>query len=134
MEALSEPTNTVWSFPFTLQDWAQTPPAVQVYLHTVHDALGQLQERVDTLEARLKQNSTTSSRPSSSDSPSKRASPAHKRHRLAQSRWETGPSRPLPSALTTCLAHLIRTAGSLAERPNPALAACGTWARDDRDW
>src|SRR5204863_5633645 len=28
----------------------------------------------------------------------------------------------------TCLAHLIRTARSLAERDNPELAACGTWA------
>jgi transposase len=28
----------------------------------------------------------------------------------------------------TCLAHLIRTARSLAERPLPELAACGTWA------
>ena len=25
MELLSEPTNTVWSFPFTPQDWEQTP-------------------------------------------------------------------------------------------------------------
>jgi hypothetical protein len=66
MEPLSEPTNTIWSFPFTPQDWAQTPPAVQAYLHTVHDA-----------------------------------SPAPKRHRPAQSRGETGPSRPWPRALTT---------------------------------
>ncbi len=36
MEPLPEPTNTVWSFPFTPQDWEQTPPAVHVYLHTVH--------------------------------------------------------------------------------------------------
>ena len=28
----------------------------------------------------------------------------------------------------TCLAHLIRTARSVAERRNAALAACGTWA------
>ena len=28
----------------------------------------------------------------------------------------------------TCLAHLIRTARSLAERQNAELAACGTWA------
>lgn len=28
----------------------------------------------------------------------------------------------------TCLAHLIRTARSLAKRPHAALAACGTWA------
>src|SRR6201982_151817 len=66
------PDDATWPFPFPRQDWDQTPPAVQAYLHTVHDALGQLQERVDTLEARLKQNSTTSSRPPSSDSPYKK--------------------------------------------------------------
>jgi len=31
-------------------------------------------------------------------------------------------------ARQTCLAHLIRTARSLAERPHPDMAACGTWA------
>jgi len=72
MEPQSEPRNTVWPFPFTLQDWEQTPPAVQAYLHSVCDALGQLQERVDSLEARLTQNSTTSHRPPSSDSPYKK--------------------------------------------------------------
>src|SRR5262245_30585094 len=73
MEPRSEPAHTGWPFLFTPQDWEQTPPAVRAYLHTVHDALGQLQARVDTLEARLKQNSTTSSRPPSSDSPYKKA-------------------------------------------------------------
>jgi transposase len=72
MELWSEPANPVWPFPFPPQDWEQTPPAVQAYLHAVHDALGQLQERVDTLEARLTQNSTTSHRPPSSDSPYKK--------------------------------------------------------------
>jgi transposase len=72
MEARSEPANTVWPFPFTAQDWEQTPPAVQAYLRPVRDALDQLQERVETLEARLKQTSTTSSRPPSSDAPYKR--------------------------------------------------------------
>jgi transposase len=72
MEPRSEPAHTVWPFPFTLQDWEQTPPAVQASLHTVRDALGQLQEHVETLEARLTQNSTTSSRPPSSDSPYKK--------------------------------------------------------------
>ena len=42
MEPRSEPTNTVWSFPFTPQDWEQTPPAVQAYLRTMRDELGQL--------------------------------------------------------------------------------------------
>jgi transposase len=72
MEPRLEPTHTVWPFPFTPQDWEQTPPAVQAYLHTVPDALRQLQERVDTLEARLTQNSATSSRPPASDSPYKK--------------------------------------------------------------
>jgi transposase len=31
-------------------------------------------------------------------------------------------------ARQTCLAHLIRSARGLAERPHPDLAACGTWA------
>jgi transposase len=72
MGLLPEPPNTVWPFPFTPQDWAQTPPAVQAYLHSVGDTLGQLQERVEVLEARLTQNSTTSHRPPSLDSPYKK--------------------------------------------------------------
>ncbi len=72
MEPQSEPTNSLWPFPFTPQDWEQTPPAVQAYLHSVCNALKQLHERVETLEARLTQNSTTSHRPPSSDSPYKK--------------------------------------------------------------
>src|SRR5215831_19403209 len=72
MEPRSESANTVWPFPFTPQDWKQTPPVVQAYLRTVRDELGQLQDRVETLEARLRQNSTTSHRPSSSDNPYKK--------------------------------------------------------------
>ena len=72
MEPLPEPANTGWPFPFTPQDWEQTPPAVQAYLRTMRDALGQLHDRVETLEARLKQNSTTSSQPPSADSPYKK--------------------------------------------------------------
>ena len=69
MELLLEPTNTVWSFPFPPQDWEQTPPAVQAYVRTLRDEVAQLHDRVETLQARLTQNSTTSSRPPSSDSP-----------------------------------------------------------------
>src|SRR5215467_9623088 len=72
MEPLSEPANTVWSFPFTPQDWAQTPLAVQAYVRTLRDEVEQLHDCVETLEARLQQNSTTSSRPPSSDSPYKK--------------------------------------------------------------
>jgi len=72
MKPLSEPTNTVWSFPFTPQDWEQTPLAVQAYVRTLRDEVAQLQNRVETLETRLQQNSTTSSRPPSADSPYKK--------------------------------------------------------------
>jgi transposase len=72
MELLPEPNSTLWPFPFTEQDWEQTPPAVRASLHTLHDGLGQLQSRVEGLEARLNQHSTTSSKPPSSDSPDKK--------------------------------------------------------------
>ena len=65
MEPRSEPPNTVWSFPFTPQDWEQTPPAVQVYVRTLSDEVAQLHDRVETLGARLTRNSTTSSKPPS---------------------------------------------------------------------
>ena len=72
MESRLESNVTVWPFPFSEQDWEQTPPAVQAYLHTLRHEMGQLQERVESLEARLNQNSATSSRPPSSDSPYKK--------------------------------------------------------------
>src|SRR6266568_5489027 len=72
MEPLSEPHNIVWPFPFPAQDWAQTPLAVQAYVHTPRNEVAQLQDRMEILEARLTQNSTTSSRPPSSDSPYKK--------------------------------------------------------------
>ncbi len=72
MEPLLEPTNPVWSFPFSPQDWEQTPPAVQAYVRTLRDEVAQLHARVETLQARLTQNSTTSSRPPSADSPYKK--------------------------------------------------------------
>jgi transposase len=72
MEPRPEFTPTDWRFPFTPQDWEHTPSAVQAYLRAMRDELGQLQARVETLEARLTQNSTTSHRPPSSDSPYKK--------------------------------------------------------------
>lgn len=72
MESLLESNAPLWPFPFPEQDWEQTPPAVQAYLHPLRREVGQLQERVESLEARLIQDSTTSSRPPSSDSPYKK--------------------------------------------------------------
>jgi transposase len=72
MEPLAEPRHTAWPFPLVPQDWEHTPAAVQAYVHTLQDELTQLRARVEALEARLKANSTTSHRPSSSDSPYKK--------------------------------------------------------------
>ena len=72
MDQPAPPESTAWPFPFPHQDWEQTPPAVQAYLLAVqHDLahLRVLQNRVEVLEARLKQDSTTSNRPPSSDHP-----------------------------------------------------------------
>ena len=67
-----EPMSTAWPWPFAPQDWEHTPTAVQAYVHTLQDELTQLRARVEALEARLTQNSTTSHRPPSSDSPYKK--------------------------------------------------------------
>src|ERR671929_67184 len=37
MEPQAALHNTLWSFPFTPQDWEHTPTAVQAYVHTLHD-------------------------------------------------------------------------------------------------
>src|SRR5215471_4846384 len=75
MELLPESANPDWPFPFVPQDWEHTPAAVQAYVHTLQDALTQLRERAEALEARLTQNSTTSHRLPSSDSPYKKPRP-----------------------------------------------------------
>jgi transposase len=72
MEPLPESAHTGWLFPFMPQDWEHTPAAVQAYVHTLQDELTQLRTRVEAFEARLTQNSTTSHRPPSSDSPYKK--------------------------------------------------------------
>ena len=55
----------VWSFPFSEQDWQQTPRPVQAFLVA-------LVKRIEELERRLNQDSSNSSRPPSSDSPFKK--------------------------------------------------------------
>ena len=87
---LPERDRTERSFPFTEQDWTTTPPAVQAYLHTLHDQLSQLQERVERLEARLNQDSTTSSRPPSSDSPYTKP----RRRKSSEARSRKGGGKP----------------------------------------
>ena len=68
MEPLPESAHPGWPLPFMPPDWEHTPAAVQAYIRTLQDELTQLRTRVEALEARLIQHSTTSHRPPSSDS------------------------------------------------------------------
>ncbi len=52
---------------------AQTPPEVVALVDTLQAEIVRLQARVAELEGRLRQNSTNSSRPPSSDGPEARA-------------------------------------------------------------
>ena len=117
MEPLPESAHPSWPFPFVPQDWEHTPAAVQAYVHTLQDDLTQLRARVEALEARLTQNSTTSHRPPSSDSPYKK--PRQRRpHHAPESGGETGPSRPSPGAVAS---H---------DRPGAAARAVSVWQHD----
>jgi transposase len=71
---------TTWPFPFSEEDWHQTPPSVQQYvvelqrqLNELKQQLDQLQEQVDMLQGRVDKTAQTSSKPPSSDSPFKKS-------------------------------------------------------------
>lgn len=121
MELLPEPDSTHWPFPFTESDWEQTPPAVQAYLYTLRHEMGQLHERVESLEARLNQNSTTSSRPPSSDSPYKKP----RRRTGSSKRTRKGGGKPgHPGHRQVLLAP------TSVEEVLPESCACGSGAFD----
>jgi hypothetical protein len=89
MDQPAAPASTAWPFPLPSQDWVQTPTAVHAYLRTVQQDLAELRQRVETLETRLNQNSTTSHRPPSSDSPDKKP-----RQRSAQATSRNAGGKP----------------------------------------
>lgn len=70
---------TAWPFPFSEEDWHQTPSSVQKYvvelqrpLNDLKQQVDQLQKQVDMLQGRMNKTSQTSSKPPSSDSPFKK--------------------------------------------------------------
>jgi transposase len=115
MGLLSEPANPVWSFPFTPQDWEQTPRAVQAYVRTLRDEVAQLHDHVETLEARLTQNSTTTSRPPSSDSPFKKP----RRHTTATTPRKAGGKPGHPGH------RQVLAPPTTVREVRPARCACG---------
>jgi transposase len=79
MMVATQAENSTWTFPFSQEEWEQTPGAVQIHLLTLQtqlDALHQqhqaLQLQVDHLQGRVEKTSQTSSKPPSSDSPFKK--------------------------------------------------------------
>ena len=73
METASPPPNNAWPFPFSEQDWGQTPPSVQAYIVQLQHDLRHLSARVEAIEARFNAMAVPSNRPPSSDSLSKKA-------------------------------------------------------------
>lgn len=107
-----------WPFPFSQDDWAQTPPAVQAYIAALHQEVAQLKQRVEALEARTQATSQTSSRPPSSDSPYRKG--RNKRDRTTVGRpgaklGHPGVRQPLLSPTAT--EHLL-----------PTVCGCGSTA------
>ena len=102
---------TAWPFPFSQDDWEQTPPAVQAYIATLHQQLAHLTQRVEALEARTQATSETSSRPPSSDSPYRKG--RKKRDRTTAGRPGAKPGHPgIRQTLLspTSIEHLVPTA------------------------
>ena len=101
MEALADPTNPLWPFPFTPQDWAQTPPGCaslcayparrgQAAARRCGDTGGSTSAEVyDFLQATVIGLAI------------QEASPAHHHSHASQSGRETRASGPSPDALTT---------------------------------
>ena len=58
-----------WPFPFSRQDWEQTPKAVQEFILNMVPVIKHLEKKIEEIESRLNQNSGNSNRPPSSDSP-----------------------------------------------------------------
>gem|GEM_PF-6700004 len=86
METASPPPDYAWPFPFSAQDWEQTPPSVRAYLVQLQHVLGQLSARVEALEARVNAMTVTSHRPPSSDHPAPRAPQRSTPRRTARGR------------------------------------------------
>jgi transposase len=78
MATSSQANSDTTTWPFSEEDWHQTPPSVQTYVVELQRQLGdlkqqynQLQKQVDMLQGRVDTTSQTSSKPPSSDSPFK---------------------------------------------------------------
>jgi len=65
----SLPQDDQWPFPFSRSDWDSTPKPVQEFIVYLINTVSGLEHRILKLESRINQNSQTSSRPPSSDSP-----------------------------------------------------------------
>ena len=56
-------------FPFSEEDWGNTPVSVQEFLLYLISSHAALEKRIEELEKRLNKNSSNSNKPPSSDSP-----------------------------------------------------------------
>jgi transposase len=121
----ASPADTpTWSFPFSHDEWEQTPPAVrahvaglQRHVDQLHQQIATLQQQIDTLQARLNQTSKTSHKPPASDSPFTKA-------RGRTSSGQRGARHGHPGAGPTLLP------ATEVRHVYPAPCACGAFDRD----
>ena len=95
---VSPADSTTWSFPFSRDEWEQTPPAVRDHMVTLQQHLNHLQKQVDALESRLNQTSKTSNKPPSSDSPFTKPKPRTFARKRGAQKGHTGSGPTLWSA------------------------------------
>ena len=67
----STKTKENFQFPFSEEDWANTPASVQEFLINLVSSHAALEKRIEELEKRLNKNSSNSNKPPSSDNPFK---------------------------------------------------------------
>ena len=84
--------------PFPPELWEQTPLAVREYIRTLEARVAVLEATVQQLLERLHQDSHNSSRPPSSDPPSREAAPSTPWAQWPQARGTTRPSGAEPGS------------------------------------
>ena len=80
-------------FPFTRQDWENTPKPVQDFIINMMHEISRVNKRIEELESRLNQNSRNSSRPPSSDSPYGKRQGKEKKRKTGSKKGHEGNSQ-----------------------------------------
>ena len=116
MSEMLDPAPLPEGLDIPVEDWHQTPLSVRLVVLT-------LRKRLDTLEARLHQNSSNSSQPPSTDAPAtkrQRRRPAAERRKPGGKRGHPGHPQALLEPILTCVrVSYITSIGTRGLRLSP---------------